>query len=71
MSHPLLRYVYCTKCFSEIQGDTITIGDDSNNFKYAFVYVQNCRYLPFSGMYSKIEKTLFVEMKNNAIEMEP
>ena len=22
------RYVYCTKCFSEIQGDTVTVGDD-------------------------------------------
>jgi len=22
------RYVYCPKCFSEIPGDTITVGDD-------------------------------------------
>ncbi len=22
------RYIYCPKCFSEIQGDTVTVGDD-------------------------------------------
>ncbi len=24
----IFRYVYCTKCFGEIQGDTVTLGDD-------------------------------------------
>ena len=39
---PNWRYVYCTKCFSEIQGDMITIGDDSNNFKYV---LNECLYI--------------------------
>lgn len=24
----VIRYVYCVKCFGEIQGNTITVGDD-------------------------------------------
>ncbi|XP_065885068.1 CREB-binding protein-like isoform X2 [Dysidea avara] len=46
------RYVFCTKCFSEIQGDTVTVGEDLNSS-------------------SQIEKSLFIEMKNNSIEKEP
>lgn len=28
MSMLTCRYVYCVKCFGEIQGDTVTVGDD-------------------------------------------
>ena len=26
--YPNARYTYCQKCFNEIQGDTVTLGDD-------------------------------------------
>ena len=35
------RYVFCTKCFSEIQGDTVTVGEDLNSSRYR-VYVCVC-----------------------------
>ena len=28
MMVPLSRYVYCPKCFQEIPGDMVTVGDD-------------------------------------------
>ena len=28
VSFSVCRYVYCVKCFQEIQGDTVTVGDD-------------------------------------------
>ena len=34
-----------------------------------FVLIYKC--FTFPDLYSKIEKSLFIEMKNNAIEMEP
>ncbi len=46
------RYIYCPKCFSEIQGDTVTVGDD-----------------PLSA--TRIPKSQFKELKNNAIDREP
>ena len=41
------RYVFCTKCFSEIQGDTVTIGEDLNASRYecsVFLCVICCDY---------------------------
>ena len=31
LSLPLQRYIYCQKCFSELPGDTVAVGDDPTN----------------------------------------
>ena len=49
---PCIRYIYCPKCFNEIQGDTVTVGDD-----------------PLSA--TRIPKSQFKELRNNAIDKEP
>ncbi|CAG0891726.1 unnamed protein product [Darwinula stevensoni] len=47
------RYTFCQKCFNDIQGDTVTLGDDP------------------SQPQTVIRKDQFVEMKNDALELEP
>jgi E1A/CREB-binding protein len=47
------RYTYCQKCFNEIPGDAVAIGDDPTQPNQS------------------IRKDQFVEMKNDALEIEP
>ena len=50
----------------------ITIGDDPKSFKYVLNEWMSVHTLYYysSFSYSKVDKSLFIEMKNNAIEME-
>ncbi|KAK2725883.1 CREB-binding protein-like isoform X2 [Artemia franciscana] len=46
------RYTYCLKCFNEIQGDVVTLGDDPSQPSMT------------------VQKSEFVEMKNDVQELE-
>ena len=47
------RYTYCQKCFNDIPGDTVSLGDD-----------------PLQSA-TNIRKDQFIEMKNDALDLEP
>lgn len=54
----LSRYTYCLKCFADIPGDNVTIGDVLG-------------IDPNSGNMQTIPKSEFSEEKNNHLDVEP